>query len=229
MKSTASRLIVLAVVGVLATVVWASPASNASAAAYALAQGDTEEPPPESTPDGTPQDPGDSEPEDSGVDTSGAVLIVVVVGAIALVFLAGRGSRGNSSVAVTTVPQAAPQAPTTDSRAARLRRSYADARGVLDTLDEREVARRRSGADPAETHRTVQAVFSDLASLEAEAPTALERSTLREAADAVSALNKAADDAASASVDSGDSALEPARERLERALDRLADQIRTYG
>lgn len=220
---------------ILAVMMSLAPAAVA-ASIHLSAQDGTEEPPAETTPPEaptppeTPEGPGDTETEDSGLDTSGVVLLVLVVGALGFVFLAGRGSGKGSSISVSTAPQVPTPPQSEDPRLARLRRSYADARMVLDRLDSQEVDRRRSGStthEVAEMRRRVGAVFTDLASLEADAPTALERSTLRETADAVSALDRAVDEAAAASsTDSVQTSLDPARGRVERALDRLGDQIR---
>ena len=216
---------------ILAVVMSLAPLA-AAASGQVSAQGGTDDPPAETTPPETAPQPEDTETEDSGLDTSGVVLLVLTVGALGLVFLAGRGSGQGSSIAVSTVPQAPASPQSEDPRLARLRRAYADARMVLDGLDSQEVDRRRSGPDTpraGEMRRRVEAVFADLASLEADAPTALERSTLREVADAVTALDRAADEAAASPPGSEESLLAPVRYRLERGLDRLGEQIRAGG
>ncbi|MDH5292161.1 MAG: hypothetical protein OEW91_00600, partial [Acidimicrobiia bacterium] len=122
----------------------------AAASGQVSAQESPEEPPAETTPPETAPQPGDTETEDSGLDTSGVVLLVLAIGALGLVFLAGRGSGQGSSIAVSTAPQAQTPPRSEDPRLTRLRRSYADARMVLDRLDSQEVDRRRSGSTTSE-------------------------------------------------------------------------------
>ena len=214
----------LAFAACLAIVFLAAPFAADAAPAHAAAQLATDTTvAPEPTEPAEPGGPEDGTEEDTGLSTTGVVLIVLVVVVVLLIFLAGRGSARSSSVTVTSVPPPPPPAPAS-SRVPALRRVYSNGRTILDRLDDRAIARRsESGRHTAdETKSIIESTLADIYGLEADAPTTTERSLLRETAESINALDRAVESAATAAVSTD---LEPARTRLAHVLDRLADHI----
>jgi hypothetical protein len=192
----------------------------------------TEAPPPETVAPETTAPATDADSDDD-LAQSGLLVLALVAAAALLIFLLGRrSSRSGAS------------APASDGRPPwhdRARSLYADARWLLDNTDRPFVATRSAAATgnaqamsaDLEVRRRLDSLLTALYETEADAPSGSIRRTLRELGASVRALDGATDAVALAppsetGVPSPEwSAWTEARRRLETALDRLAEELRS--
>jgi hypothetical protein len=194
----------------------------------------TEAPPPETVAPETTTPATDADPDEVG-DRSGLLVLALIAAAAMLIFLLGR--RSSRSAVPDPAAPASDRPPWQD----RARALYADARWLLDNTDRPYIETRTTAATGDaqamsavhEVRRRLDWLLNELYEAEADAPTASTRQTLRELGAAVRALDDAAESVALApSAEAGLPSPEwgvwaEARRRLERVLDRLADELRT--
>jgi hypothetical protein len=194
----------------------------------------TEAPPPETVAPETTTPATDADPDEVG-DRSGLLVLALIAAAAMLIFLLGR--RSSRSAVPDPAAPASDRPPWQD----RARALYADARWLLDNTDRPFVATRSAAATGGaqaisadlEVRRRLDSLLTALYEAEADAPSGSIRQTLRELGASARALDGATQAAASAPpVETGVPSPEwgtwvEARRRLETALDRLADELRT--
>jgi len=178
----------------------------------------------------------DAGQDDAAGTSSGLLLLALVaLGALVVFLLGRRSSHPSPPVAAAPVLGAVP------TLRDRARSVYSEARWLLDNTDGSLIRTRQAvaagdsqaAAADREVRRRLEAFMTDVYAAEAEAPSGSMRQALREVGAAVRDVDTTAD-SLTAAVPAADGSASPesvawttARGRLESALDRLADELRT--